>query len=721
MKRIGLFCTVAVIGVFGAAQVYSIDQISSGEESREPVKQKPAGDNSTAPSNPGGGILLSGDCSDYTDLTGQSLPIIVTGNTSGATNNYGPYSSKPLCWSESGWWPASGAAPDVTYKWTAPTHGRYKISLLGSGYDTVLLLYDFTCPIEPLYPDDFICGNDDFEGTRSQLTYVPLDQGQEILIVVDGYSGNTGSFRLTISEIQTAPIDTFMNNIMDSYPIPGMQACVVKDGQVIWTGCYGDAYIGLTEVTDSTIFSLASISKTVSSTALMQLYEEEIIGLDSNVNNYLPFQIINPNAPGSTITSRMLLAHTSAINDNWNIMYPLTVPGDSPVSLDTFLVNYLVSGGYYYSTSNYNNYPPVTYFDYSNVGNCVAALIVELNNPDSLSFDQYCQNNIFTPLGMDKTKWFLADYPDTMEIAMPYRANLTPLGHYGRPYYPSGQLRSSSLQMARFLMAFMQYGQLDTVRILDSSSVELMNTIQYPEIPRDVGHPGEAGLGWFHVELFNKEFWGHLGRTGGVETGMFYCADESTGVIVLSNEHNTGVFPDENMFAIYELFELASGWPYGYVSGVVTDETMNPIEDVYVNASGTSVSDYSSAIGEYMLHYLPPGTHDISFSHANYFDTTITGVAITAGDTAVLDMQMILAGCEYVPGDVNGSTNYNGLFKYGSPVPQCAACGLCPDWHYCGDVNNSCNYNGLDITYGVNYFKYGSPAPQPCADCPPVE
>jgi hypothetical protein len=130
-----------------------------------------------------------------------------------------------------------------------------------------------------------------------------------------------------------------------------------------------------------------------------------------------------------------------------------------------------------------------------------------------------------------------------------------------------------------------------------------------------------------------------------------------------------------------------------------------------------------------MLYSLSPGTHDIVFSHDNYNDTTVTGMAITAGDTAVLDMQMILAGCEYVTGDVNGSDNYNGLditygvnfFKYGSPAPQCNPdCPPCQGWHYCGDVNNSCNYNGLDITYGVNYFKYGSPAPQPCADCPPL-
>jgi len=88
----------------------------------------------------------------------------------------------------------------------------------------------------------------------------------------------------------------------------------------------------------------------------------------------------------------------------------------------------------------------------------------------------------------------------------------------------------------------------------------------------------------------------------------------------------------------------------------------------------------------------------------------------------------VLGGCDYVVGDVNGSSNYNGLditygvnhFKGIGPPPQCDPdCPPCPDWHYCGDVNSSCNYNGLDITYGVNYFKGIGPGPLPCADCPP--
>ena len=84
-------------------------------------------------------------------------------------------------------------------------------------------------------------------------------------------------------------------------------------------------------------------------------------------------------------------------------------------------------------------------------------------------------------------------------------------------------------------------------------------------------------------------------------------------------------------------------------------------------------------------------------------------------------------GCDYVPGDVNGSDSYNGLdITYGVAFFKGGAGPLCPDcpaddcnsWNYCGDVNGSCSYNGLDITYGVAYFKGGA-SPIYCPDCPP--
>ncbi len=82
--------------------------------------------------------------------------------------------------------------------------------------------------------------------------------------------------------------------------------------------------------------------------------------------------------------------------------------------------------------------------------------------------------------------------------------------------------------------------------------------------------------------------------------------------------------------------------------------------------------------------------------------------------------------CDYVPGDVNGSSSYNGLdvtfsvayFKGGAPPGYSCECTPGHTWHVSGDVNGSCSFNGLDVTYGVAYFKGGT-GPMPCADCPP--
>jgi len=84
---------------------------------------------------------------------------------------------------------------------------------------------------------------------------------------------------------------------------------------------YGHANIGQDiEPTDSTLFFLASVSKTVVAVALMQLWEDGRFGLDDNINLYLPWSVRHPFFPTTPITFRMLMTHTSSIKDNWNVL-----------------------------------------------------------------------------------------------------------------------------------------------------------------------------------------------------------------------------------------------------------------------------------------------------------------------------------------------------------------------------------------------------------------
>jgi CubicO group peptidase (beta-lactamase class C family) len=156
----------------------------------------------------------------------------------------------------------------------------------------------------------------------------------------------------------------------------------------------------------------------------MQLWEQGLFELDDDINGYLPpeLQVHNPYYPSDSITFRMLLTHTSSINDNWSILNTLVSWGsDSPIPLDTFLVNYLVPGGYYYSALNYNNQQPGTEWDYSNAAITLVGYLVEVlsDTITGITFSQHCQDSIFTPLNMHETSWFLSDL-NINNLAVPY-------------------------------------------------------------------------------------------------------------------------------------------------------------------------------------------------------------------------------------------------------------------------------------------------------------
>jgi CubicO group peptidase (beta-lactamase class C family) len=475
-------------------------------------------------------ILLNGDCSDYIDLSDRPLPFSVSGTTAGATNDYGPFSSHPACW-DGMWYYECGAGPDKTYKWTAPANGRYTISLLGSLYDTSLLLYNFTCPAEPSYPEDFICGNDDYSDIQSELS-LEFSAGQEVLIVVDGFGGDAGPYQLRIREHhQISNIDSFLVATMEALCIPGLAACAIRDGIIVWSGNYGYADISQQiEPMDSTLFVLASTSKTFVGVALMQLWEQGLFDLDEDINQFLPWEIHNPFYPDSIITLRMLMSHTSSILTNMDLHYlHITWGYDYPMPLGEYLRNYLTpDGDYYYPEANFGNYIPGTVYNYSNPAIALAGYLVERINPDSLSFEDYCQQHIFAPLGMNNSSFFLANL-DINDIAVLYYwdgYNYVSLPQWGWPLFPAGQLRTSTNQLARFLTAFMQHGQIDGTRILDSTTVDLMTTIY---------SGGFYGLCWYWSQMGGRSLWGHEGAFYGSRTYMHFCPDENTGVIVLTN------------------------------------------------------------------------------------------------------------------------------------------------------------------------------------------
>ena len=331
------------------------------------------------------------------------------------------------------------------------------------------------------------------------------------------------------------PSDGFLLGAMNLGKMPGASMVVIKDGQWIMNKNLGKADMAQNiPVTRNTIFMMASVSKTIVATAVMQQWEKGHIDLDVDVNHYLPFVLRNPTHPLDSITMRMLVTHTSAIQDNWTVMGSLYVLGDSPISLDTFMKHYFVQGGTYYDPSNnFYTYAPGAQWNYSNMAITLAAYVVQRVTGDD--FDHYCDTAIFSKICMKPTSWKL-EHLDTTKIARPYswyNNMYNDDGLYGYPDYPDGQLRCNVTSLARFMTMYMQRGIYQGVRILDTSTVDYM-------LKQQTTVATDQGIVFYSAPSSNGDLlWGHNGGDGGVNTAMYFSPTKKTGAIVLTNGDGT--------------------------------------------------------------------------------------------------------------------------------------------------------------------------------------
>ena len=107
-----------------------------------------------------------------------------------------------------------------------------------------------------------------------------------------------------------------IDSIMKQYKMVGLSVAVVKKGDIIYTHTFGLKNIEKqTALESDDIFRIGSISKSFSATAIMQLVEAKKLSLDDDVSKLIGFTVRNPKYPDKTITLKMLMSHTSSLND----------------------------------------------------------------------------------------------------------------------------------------------------------------------------------------------------------------------------------------------------------------------------------------------------------------------------------------------------------------------------------------------------------------------
>ncbi len=319
--------------------------------------------------------------------------------------------------------------------------------------------------------------------------------------------------------------------------VPGLAIGIVDGGEVHCTTVGGWADVEQPrEVTQDTVFLWASVSKTVAATAAMILVEEGRLDLDADVDGYLPFTIDNPHCVGEPITVRQLLTHSSSIIDEEDVYDDSYTQGDSNVSLEAFARDYFIPGGANYDADgNFDVDCPGMYNEYSNIAVGLLGLVIE--RAAGVSYDTFCRERIFEPLGMDHTSFRLAELGEA-DLAMPYEGDiaqgLESVGHQGFPTYPDGLLRSPIPELSRFLAMISAGGVLDDTVILQSESVDEMLRIQDAEVD-DV-----QALAFYYD--FDARLVGHDGEDDGASSLMFFDPTTGRGVAMVAN----GIWYDDN-------------------------------------------------------------------------------------------------------------------------------------------------------------------------------
>ena len=350
-------------------------------------------------------------------------------------------------------------------------------------------------------------------------------------------------------EIETVEdFDEYLASEMERQKIPALAALIFKENEILH-----EAYLGESNVEQSAtlnangVFLLASVSKLITGTALLQLHEQGRFGLDEPINDYLPFAVSVPNY-SEQITFRMLLTHTSGIADGAALDGQYYYGQDSPVALGDFLQNYLsTSGNLYDASDNFHDFAPGTQAEYSNIGSALIALLVE--EISQTDFNTYCKNNIFTPLGMSQTFWRLDEATQSgLPLVMPYNSTASgfeAIGHYTFTDYPNGGLRTTARDMQRFLSALAQNGRAGNgFQLLQSATVAAMLTPQIPDLDAD------AGLHTFRMNT-EHNLWGHDGGEQGVATIVAFNPSTKIGIVLFANEGEANL--DAMLTEAYEL------------------------------------------------------------------------------------------------------------------------------------------------------------------------
>ena len=317
-------------------------------------------------------------------------------------------------------------------------------------------------------------------------------------------------------------VDQVARQVLAETGVPSASVAIVRDGQIAYTQAYGIARLGAdgsltgggaVMATPAMRYSVGSISKQFTATAVLMLEQQGKLSLDDPVSKWLP-DLTRANE----VTLREVLSHTSGYQDYWPEDYdmpPMLKPTTVDHILDTWGKKQL-------------DFDPGTKWQYSNTNFVIAGRIVEKVSGEPLM--QFLREHIFTPLGMeqvwdqDTTKLTAPDAEGTMRYAL---GPLRPAPIEGRGWmFAAGELAMPAYDLAQW-----------DISLIDRS---LLQTKSYDELETPVllkdGTNTHYGLGVDVNTLQGHAYVAHSGEVSGFVAENMVFPKDKVAIAVLTNE-----------------------------------------------------------------------------------------------------------------------------------------------------------------------------------------
>ena len=310
---------------------------------------------------------------------------------------------------------------------------------------------------------------------------------------------------------------------------PAVAVGVVADGKIVLRTALGVQHLGQrTPASARTLFHMASVSKPVVATAIMQLAQSGTLGIEDLAWRHVP-AFAPADHRWREVTIAQLLSHTSGLPDVED--YEWQRPQVDANALDRYLREWRTSRLVA---------QPGTAFSYSNLGYEVLAGVIQ--HATGETFEHYMTVNVLRPLGMDDSTFYLPD-ADPALIAWPHRTGadgrVVPLEFfpYNRPHAASSTLYSNVDDMLRFMQLHLSGNGSIALR-LSSQSLTRQHTADRFTFQHTIPIDRHPAFGWFEMKWKGRHLLVHEGQDDGFTSMLLLEPATQAGLVLMANKRD---------------------------------------------------------------------------------------------------------------------------------------------------------------------------------------